>query len=86
MGGSFLSGQLTAAIERADNNKTQAHYSPTVGWLQSQQKNPLQTSSKDKKIFWKTFHFGYFKASQLAVKFQDSFIIRSHLTESPTGA
>lgn len=37
MGGSFLSGQLTAAIERADNNKTQAHYSPTVGWLQSQQ-------------------------------------------------
>lgn len=45
-----------------------------------------KASSKDNYILWKSFHFSNFKTAQLAVEFQDSFIIWPHFTKSPTGA
>lgn len=62
---------------------------PAVKGLQywnSSLSSASQASPKDNNILWKSFHFSNFKTTQLAVKFQDSFIVWSHFTKSPTGA
>lgn len=80
---------LIAGCVQLDHMKIPTTPRPDVKGLQHWNSLLLSTSkasSKDNNILWKSFHFSNFETAQLAVEFQNSFIIWPHFTKGPTGA